>query len=107
MRSSHRRRGQQSCLQEEDNVILLWLKIIKSFKRGLLLSYKKILLFIQLSLNNCFPHEIRDAYLLKEHGITKKLEVRRSEKGPNLFINLISQEWGTGHYFRTALQYLQ
>lgn len=107
MRSSHRRRGQQSCLQEEDNVILPWLKIIKSFKRGLLLSYKKFSFLYNEVLHNCFPHEIRDAYLLKEHGITKKLEVRRPEKGPNLFINLISQEWGTGHYFRTALQYLQ
>lgn len=55
----------------------------------------------------CFPHKIRDAYLLREHGITKKMEVRRSEKGPNLFINLISQEWGKSHLFKTALHYLQ
>ena len=36
----------------------------------------------------------RDAYLLKEQGITKKLEIIRCDQGPNLFIHLISQEWG-------------
>ena len=36
----------------------------------------------------------RDAYLLKEQGITKKLEIIRCDRGPNLFIHLISQEWG-------------
>jgi hypothetical protein len=36
----------------------------------------------------------RDIYLLKDNGLTKKLEIKRAEKGPDLFINLISQDWG-------------
>ncbi|XP_061171634.1 probable ATP-dependent DNA helicase HFM1 [Saccostrea echinata] len=40
-----------------------------------------------------YKRKIMDVLLLKEHGITKKLEIKRAAKGPELFINLISQEW--------------
>ncbi|XP_062607353.1 probable ATP-dependent DNA helicase HFM1 [Saccostrea cucullata] len=40
-----------------------------------------------------YKRKIMDVLLLKEHDITKKLEIKRAEKGPELYINLISQEW--------------
>ncbi|XP_078310394.1 putative ATP-dependent DNA helicase HFM1 isoform X2 [Crassostrea virginica] len=40
-----------------------------------------------------YNRKVMDAYLLKEQGITKKLEIIRCDRGPNLFIHLISQEW--------------
>ncbi|CAG2226282.1 HFM1 [Mytilus edulis] len=40
-----------------------------------------------------YQRKIMDSYLLKDNGITKKIEVKRANKGPELNINLISQDW--------------
>ncbi|CAC5418729.1 HFM1 [Mytilus coruscus] len=40
-----------------------------------------------------YHRKIMDSYLLKDNGITKKIEVKRANKGPELYINLISQDW--------------
>ncbi|XP_055957667.1 probable ATP-dependent DNA helicase HFM1 [Patella vulgata] len=44
--------------------------------------------------NIVFKWRILDSVLLKDDGWRRKIDVKRNEMGPDLFVHLLSQEWG-------------